>query len=289
MRAFVVPAALLLWLALAACAQAAFPGANGSIAFSHGVDGAFGVAAVAPDGTGPETLVGRAEGPAYSPDGRWIAYAEPPGRGRRGGLRIARADGTARRVLTRNTLGGDGAPAWSPDGRTIVFHRYVSGEGSFEATVFSVRRDGTGRRRLARGLFPAWSPRGEIAFVHQVSATPPFTDGICALRPDGRGLRRLTRDSRDSAPHWSPGGMNIVFSRAGGMARVRADGMDAVRLARRGAEPAWSPDGRRIVFSRGDALWTMRADGTQTRRLTAPATNHEFNAPDWQPVPAGGR
>jgi Tol biopolymer transport system component len=188
-------------------------------------------------------------------------------------------------VLTRNTAGADSAPAWSPDGRTIVFHRYVSGEGSFEAAVYTIRRDGKGRRRLGRGLFAAWSSRDEIAFVHQVNATAPFTDGIYAMRPDGGSLRRLTRDSRDGAPNWSPGGMHVVFSRAGGIARMRADGTGAVRLARRGAEPAWSPDGRRIVFSRGDSLVTMRSGGTQVRRLTAPATNEEFTAPDWQPVP----
>ena len=147
-----------------------------------------------------------------------------------------------------------------------MFHRYVSREGSFESTVYTIRRDGTHRRRLARGLFPAWSARGEIAFVHQVSATAPFTDGIYAMRPDGGGLRRLTRDARDSAPNWSPHGMHVVFARAGGIARMRADGSRDERLVRRGMEPAWSPDGRSIVFSRGDALWTMRPTGADVRR-----------------------
>ena len=200
-------------------------------------------------------------------------------------MRIARADGTDRRVLTRNTVGSDTAPAWSPDGRAIVFHRYVSGEGSFESTVYTIRRDGTHRRRLARGLFPAWSARGEIAFVHQVSATAPFTDGIYAMRPDGGGLRRLTRDGRDSAPNWSPHGMHVVFARAGGIARMRADGSREERLVRRGMEPAWSPDGRSIVFSRADALWTMRPSGADVRRITTPASSEELYAPDWQSRP----
>jgi Tol biopolymer transport system component len=117
------------------------------------------------------------------------------------------------------------------------------------------------------------------------SATAPFTDGIYAMRSDGGGLRRLTRDARDSAPNWSPGGTSIVFARAGGLVRMRADGTRVKRLVRRGMEPAWSPDGRRVVFSRGDALWTMRAGGGDVRRLTATATNHEFVAPDWQPLP----
>jgi Tol biopolymer transport system component len=105
------------------------------------------------------------------------------------------------------------------------------------------------------------------------------------MRSDGLGLRRVTRDARDSAPNWSPHGMSIVFARAGGLARMRADGTGVRQLARRGMEPAWSPDGRRIVYSRGDALWTMRVRGDGVRRLTAPATNEEFGAPDWQPLP----
>ena len=276
---------LLLAAAFPATASAAFPGRNGAIAFSHGVDGVFGVSTVTPDGAGHRPLIASAQAPAYSPDGRWIAYAVPQSRTRRGGLRIARADGSDRRVLTRNTVGDDSAPAWSPDGRSLVFHRYVSEEGSFKATVYTIRRDGSGRRRLASGLFGAWSVRGRIAFVHQVSATAPFTDGIYTLRPDGTGLRRLTRDARDSAPNWSPHGTSLVFARAGGLARVRADGRRYQQLLRRGMEPAWSPDGRRVVFSRGDALWTMTPRGADVRRIAAPATDQELYAPDWRPRP----
>ena len=121
--------------------------------------------------------------------------------------------------------------------------------------------------------------------MHQISSTAPFTDGIYAMRPDGGGLRRLTRSSSDRAPNWSPHGMNVVFSRKGGLARVRADGSHEQQLVRRGMEPAWSPDGRSIVFSRGDALWTMRSTGAEVRRLTTPAPNEELYAPDWQPRP----
>jgi Tol biopolymer transport system component len=286
-RTLVLLALLAIAVTVPAGAQAAFPGANGAIALSHGVEGVFGVAAISPPDTATRGLIAGAEAPAFSPDGRWIVYAVPPSEDRRGGLRLARADGTRRRVLTRNALGSDRAPAWSPDGRRIVFHRYVSGEGSFESTIYMIRRDGSHRCRIARGLFPAWSSHGRIAFARQVSATAPFTDGIYTMRPNGSRLRRLTRDARDSAPNWSPHGLNLVFARAGGVARVRADGTSVELLARRGMEPAWSPDGRQIVFSRGDALWAMRGNGAGPRRLTEPAVNQEFGAPDWQPVTAG--
>lgn len=66
----------MIALAAPAPAPATFPGANG--AFSHGIDGVFGVAPVTRDGTGQQTLIALGEAPAYSPDGRWIAYAVPP-------------------------------------------------------------------------------------------------------------------------------------------------------------------------------------------------------------------
>jgi len=286
--ALAAAAALAAWNAPAARAGDVGTATPGLIAFSYGVEGRLRVATIAPDGTGRQTLIERAEGPAWSLGGRSIAYAAVARRGRGGGLRVARADGSRRRVVTRHgdvATGSDMAPAWAPDGRTLVFHRWTSrGEGAFEATVHSVRRDGTRLRRLARGLFPAWSPRGRIAFVRQIAPVAPFTAGIYTLRPDGSGLRRLTGDSRDSAPDWSPHGLHIAFTRAGAVYRMRADGSGVTRLARRGMDPAWSPDGRHIVFSRGDALWVMRANGTELRRLTPPLPNRELYAPDWQPL-----
>ena len=79
--------------------------------------------------------------------------------------------------------------------------------------------------------------------------------------------------------------MNVVFSRKGGLARVRADGSHEQRLVRRGMEPAWSPDGRSIVFSRGDALWTMRPPAPTSAGSPPQRSNEELYAPDWQSRP----
>ena len=79
MRALAIPLLAIIALAIPHPAGAAFPGANGAIAVSHGVEGVFGVATVAPEGGAPQRLIATAEAPAYSPDGRWIAYSVPPG------------------------------------------------------------------------------------------------------------------------------------------------------------------------------------------------------------------
>ena len=284
MRALVVSALCTVALTVPAGAHAAFPGANGAVAFMHGVDGVFEVAVLASDGGAPRALIPSAEAPAFSPDGRWIAYAVPPARNRREGLRLARADGTHRRVLTRNTVGSDTAPAWSSDGRQIVFHRYVAGEGSFGAVVYTIRRDGSQRRRLARGLFPAWSSRGRIAFVHQISATAPFTDGIHTVRPDGSGLRRLTRDARDSAP-------NSVTARHEPHLHARRRARPHARRRLRRPTALAPRDGTCLVAGRPPHRllpWRRALDDAHRRLRLAPAhgAGHQrgVRRPDWQPV-----
>ena len=59
-------------------------------------------------------------GPAWSPDGRRLAFASgAPGRA--GRIEIMRADGSRRRAVTAGAR--DATPAWSPDGTRLAFTR----------------------------------------------------------------------------------------------------------------------------------------------------------------------
>src|SRR5947207_989305 len=70
----------LLALLLPACAQAAFPGANGKIAFDEDTGGHAGVFTVNPDGTGSGPLADGVLSPKLSPDGeRLLAGASQGG------------------------------------------------------------------------------------------------------------------------------------------------------------------------------------------------------------------
>lgn len=111
--------------------------------------------------TGEQRTVVEGYAPAWSPDGRWIAFTrwEGGGKGFVSTLRIARIDGSGERVLFTDredrfanmetrTNGSPRAPVWSPDGQTIVFVRAHHRGG----TLWSVRRDGTDLRRLTRPM-----------------------------------------------------------------------------------------------------------------------------------------
>jgi len=116
---------------------------------------------------------------------------------------------------------------------------------------------------LPLGSDAATTRAGRIAFTLDRDG---FTS-LYTIRPDGKGLRRLTAPhvlsatGGDSGPAWAPDGKHLVFARDlphyGAdhveLYVVRYDGNFARRLSRNAyfdLEPAWSPDGRRIAYVR---------------------------------------
>ena len=291
-----------------ASARAAFRGTNGAIAFSsYGT-----IRIVRQDGRGLWTLVTDKNGnhdPAWSPDGRWVAFATD--RGNESSLDsiwVISADGSKRERVTtqpsrpcpgdpsiRCSVGPsieDREPAWSPDGRRIIFSRHTSShEFPFEETtdLYVVNVNGTGLRRVtttsgAEERRPQWSPNGKTIL---------FDNGGSIYLADEAGgdIRKLTPGRNGT---WSPDGRRIAFVGGPGIDIdwiwiVGADGRGLKRISPPGvlAEGlAWSPDGRRIAFERdfhaGAGIWTIGVDGKRLRLVVADRGAAE---PDWQPLP----
>ena len=113
-------------------ASAAFPGANGKLAFISNRDGNNEIYVMNALGGGQTRLTNNAAGefaPAWSPDGSKIAFASF--RDGNWEVYVMNADGTGRRNLTRNATLDFlyGTAVWSPDGRKIVFERDRNGDG----------------------------------------------------------------------------------------------------------------------------------------------------------------
>src|SRR4051794_13134848 len=135
------------------------------------------------------------EYPSWSPDGRRLAFASPgpdaPGRSLNVDVFVVGRDGTGLRRLT-DEPGQDGWPAWSPDGRSIAFVA-ARGAGGQERSIWIMRSDGGGKRRVASGEYPVWSPDGRF-LMFQVDGQ------LFVVRPDGSGRRRWPLDG--SLPDW---------------------------------------------------------------------------------------
>jgi TolB protein len=240
-----------------------------------------------PSASSPEGLF-YAVDPAFSPDGRTIAFASS----RDGSLDLFAidADGSHLRRLTSGPA-EDSHPTWSPDGRWIAFVR-----GSHLDVMGA---DGRGVRQLTKGAEtdadPAWSPRGGwIAYVVHPQGLP--SRELWLVRPDGSGAHALTRlEASSDSPAWSPDGRRLAFSTdaRGGVFAIDVIGVDGKGLRVVSSSsvdaitPAFSPDGRTIAFSRGGAIVTVRAAGGGERVLTSAADND--SSPVWNPRPRGAK
>jgi Tol biopolymer transport system component len=114
--------------------------------------------------------------PAWSPDGRRLAYTQLNPRPGDGVMRVAITE-PASRTPPGEYVGPQGStsayPAWSPDGRSLAYARFVGGTWDLYVYEFATRRE----RRLTHGMGdeidPAWSPDGRhIAFVGSLLPNP---------------------------------------------------------------------------------------------------------------------
>ncbi len=217
-----------------------------------------------PDGSGQASLTrGKALqlDPAWSPDGKLIAFAEVTDYDQRlAEVYVISADGSGRRSLAGKMGGLAGCPSWSPDGKRLVFSVSRMEVLNLKGAIHTVDADGKNLRKIGDGLTPAWSPDGKrILFTH-IGTTPQGYDtlALAVMDADGKNVRTITAGSNGFGGAWSPDGKRIAFSdegkdRLSDLFLSDPDGKNRARVTETPDgeyTPHWSADGKRLNFTR---------------------------------------
>jgi Tol biopolymer transport system component len=196
------------------------------------------------------TESGNDDAPAWSPDGRWIAYVHiAPDQSR--ALKLVSPLGGPPRVVPTSWM-RIGVSSWARDSRSLVVETVAGPDQPGELWAVAVTTDD--RRQLT------WPPAGILG------------DTDPAVSPDGRVLAFCR------ATVWRSRELYLVDLQSDGFSTQTPRRLTNLGFVER---PAWTPDGRRILFGafrEGAGIWQIDRSGGNPRPV--------FGLPETASLPA---
>jgi Tol biopolymer transport system component len=189
---------------------------------------------------------------------------------------VMKPDGSGLRAISGARVG---PASWMPDGNRMAYnvvHAITDPTGSyFRLDLWLMRRDGTGRRMVARDV-----PLGSIS---SDGKTVAFMDDPCPTADCGfTGLNPMEIYTIGIDGRWG-----VISSQGGDLTYLER----GPRGPQWGAA-TWSPDGERIAYLFRRArrwtahdplqIWVMNADGTGRHPITRTSG---WSVPSWAPGP----
>jgi TolB protein len=150
--------------------------------------------------------------PAFSPDGRTLAFARAEETGATNIFTSNVASSCCLQRLTVRNFADNLSPTYSPDGRRIA---YVSSRAG-PPQIYVMSADGTDQEVLASfdygatgpSFAPEWSPDGaSVVFHREVSRSPQ----IFILDVASGRVKQLTSVGRNEDATWAPDGRHVAF------------------------------------------------------------------------------
>jgi Tol biopolymer transport system component/serine/threonine protein kinase len=249
------------------------------------------------------SAVGFAGDPAFSPDGKQIAYSWSAAGDTAMSVYVKLVGGDTELRVT-NSPGLDVLPVWSPDGRSIAFFRRLTGSSGYYVVSGlggPVRQILLTRDDNIAGV--SWFPDGKhiavLLSAAKLAKSPAKKNGwnlhrIVSVDLETGEQTYLTRPELvkavgDRAPAVSPDGRTVAFIRmwgadSGDILLVGRDGRETRSLTKVGAifgGIAWTPDSRELVYAMErdgrTRLWRMPINGGAPSPITS--TLETVNSP----------
>jgi Tol biopolymer transport system component len=242
--------------------------------------------------------------PAWSPDGKWLAFAsdrntEWKGHGNGSGwehvqelgIYLVKPDGSGLRKISQDSV-CSGSPKWSPDGKRVIFYEMSVEDtwnartsfGAARATAQIVSVDiSTGERTVHTSgpglkLLPQYVSANNIGFLIKAGVN----EGIGYS--NGFSIKAKLR-----SPSWSPDGSKVIYEKQDWTARTQNqllyswDSNYEYRYT--DVFPSFSVDGKLLLTEKDDnsSIAIMDADGTNKKRIFAATDAVSAFSPCWSP------
>lgn len=222
--------------------------------------------------------------PAWSRDGKYIAYVHSGQSMSEFGIYVVSSDGTGSKFV----VPGATEPTWSSDGQWLAF--------SYSGGIWKQKLNGDSLTQLTSGgrnYFPSWSPDGKwIAYDSNVDS-PRGSYNIWKMKADGSEKIRIAYDATNGEirmPYW---GANNIISHiryvAEGTARpeiflMNSEGGEIKRLTNDDIRDRYPKIfGSKVIVQKQSSgnpkLWLIDASNGKQTQLTATSTANY----DWSP------